>query len=196
MCPPSPVTHTQTHTPGAFTLMFKEFDEFFRWDGMAAEWYFREPRLGRWGRVGWMDGWTDDTVSTHPGERKSLSEHNRKETEQKQAHVFLDIKSLPVGLWAASPTILSFHPFGKQQNRSNPCAQKCACSHLLWQTVLAGLHVLCGITLMSEITKGWGVETQSKHIYFESFNNTKHLCFQTRICCLAWTAYTYIYIYM
>lgn len=57
-----------------------------------------------WVGVGGMDGWTDDTVSTHPGERKSLSEHNRKETERKQAYVFLDIKSLPVGIWTAPPT--------------------------------------------------------------------------------------------
>lgn len=84
---------------------------------MAAEWYFRD----RWVGVGGMDG-RMTPVSIPTGERKSLSEHNRKETEQKQAHVFLDIKSLPVGLWAASPTIFSLHlsaqfiqPFGRRR---------------------------------------------------------------------------------
>lgn len=49
-------------------------------------------------------------VSIPTGERKSLSEHNRKETERKQACVFLDIKSLPVGRWAASPCYLQPPP--------------------------------------------------------------------------------------
>ena len=93
-----------------------------------------------WVGVGWMDG-RMTPVSIPTGERKSLSEHNRKETEQKQAHVFLDIKSLPVKLWAASPTILSIrlsaqfnHHFGRQRNWSSlfiyvSKKNACSCGH-------------------------------------------------------------------
>lgn len=46
----------------------------------------------------WMDGrMTPVAIPTR--ERMSLSEHNRKEMEQKQAHAFLDIKMLPA--WAS-----------------------------------------------------------------------------------------------
>lgn len=71
--------------------------------------------MGGWWRVGWMDG-RMTPVSIPTGERKSLSEHNRKETERKQACVFLDIKSLPVGRWAASPCYLQ--PFTSQSSSS------------------------------------------------------------------------------
>lgn len=126
--------HMQTHCDCDY--LHWEFDFllfFFCRDCMAAEWYFRE----RWVGVGGMDG-RMTPVSIPTGERKSLSEHNRKETEQKQAHVFLDIKSLPVGLWAASPTIFSLHlsaqfiqPFGRQRYWSSLffcVCKKCACS--------------------------------------------------------------------
>lgn len=49
----------------------------------------------------WLGGRTDGQMTSVPiptRERKSLSEHNRKEMEQKQAHAFLDIKTLPA--WA------------------------------------------------------------------------------------------------
>lgn len=122
--------HTVTVTICTESLIFFFF---FCRDCMAAEWYFRE----RWVGVGGMDE-RMTPVSIPTGERKSLSEHNRKETEQKQAHVFLDIKSLPVGLWAASTTIFSLHlsaqfiqPFGRQRYWSSLffcVCKKCACS--------------------------------------------------------------------
>lgn len=125
-------THAHTHSLWPFAPMSKEFDEFFA--GIA--WQENDISVSR-GWVGWMDG-RMTPVSIPTGERKSLSEHNRKETEQKQAYVFLDIKSLPVGHWAASPTILSLHlsaqfnhPFGRQRNWSSLfiCVhKKCACS--------------------------------------------------------------------
>ncbi len=78
---------------------FHDFDGFF----VEIAWQQNDISVSRgWFGVGGMDG-RMTPVSIPTGERKSLSEHNRKETEQKQDHVFLDIKSLPVGLWQPPP---------------------------------------------------------------------------------------------
>lgn len=65
--------------------------------------YFHQKQVGGHEWDGWMDG-RMTPVPIRTRERKSLSEHNRKETEQKQAHASLDIKTLPAwGLRSASP---------------------------------------------------------------------------------------------
>lgn len=101
----------------------------FWWNSVTAQWHFRELCMGG---DGW-DGWTDDSVSNPTGERKFLSEHNRKRTEQKQVHVFLHIKPLPVALGllshlhSASTFTHSFTSFffffGRPRNWS--CFSKC-----------------------------------------------------------------------
>lgn len=99
--PPCPAKciHLHTHTVCDHLHCPKSLMVFFA--GIA--WQQNDISVNRgWVGVGGMDG-RMTPVSIPTGERKSLSEHNRKETEQKQAHVFLDIKSLPVGLWLPPP---------------------------------------------------------------------------------------------
>lgn len=98
-------THARTHSLWLFALMSKRV--WLVGEGGWITWQTNCRMIFPWA-VGGMDG-RMTPISIPTGKRKSLSEHNRKETERKQAHVFMDIKSLPVGLWAASPTIFSLH---------------------------------------------------------------------------------------
>lgn len=120
------------------TYAYTHFDLIFADVMVALHWLHgsRATPSTKFGCVGLRDRWMNGQmtpVSNPTGERKSLSEHNRKETEQKQELVFLDIKSLPVGLWAASSTVLSHklsaqfnHPFSRKRNWSSPLT----CVHL------------------------------------------------------------------
>lgn len=89
-------------------------------------------------RDGWMDGW-------HPYPSpvgRGSPYQNTTGKGQSKNNVFLDIKSLPVGLWTASPTIFSrllsaqfIQPFSRQRYWSSffSCVCKnpaCSCRYV------------------------------------------------------------------